>query len=315
MVKNFILCLILMPFFVSCGNEVNNSNDENGDADIQEKEECFTEIYDNFVSGIVGDESCVYPGERSFRLVHFVEPKEHELGMNSSIKVCSMTIDKIESGKTDDFSTLYIYESPYYFSSESQKYTDISGVSKGEKCFDADRYTIRFNGFDRSFFKDSMIGKTIFLHVSGNYNGGTLIKIITYEDNTWLVLNIMGSGGYSWNSLYQSDIADMKPALTAIQKNLTSCKEICIMLDYSVKIITDYTFQPPVEITIKGEEAVLLRNGESKVVNNFEYFADFSVTVSENDPDGQFTIGQDVDPCPSSNGQFYFSVLNIKALE
>jgi len=338
MVKNFILCLILMPFFVSCGNEVNNSNDENGvkndqdisetdnldddslidengDSDIQEKEECFTEVYDNFVSGIVGDESCVYPGERSFRLVHFVGPEEHELGMNSSIKVCSMTIDKIESGETNDFSTLYIYESPYYFSSESQKFTDISGVSKGEKCFDADRYTIRFSGFDRSFFKDSMIGKTIFLHVSGNYNGGTLIKIITYEDDTWLVLNIMGSGGYSWDSLYQSDLANMTPALTATQKDLPSCQEICITEDYSIKKITDYTFQPPVEFSIEGEEAVLLRNGESKVVNNFEYFADFSVKISENDPDGKFSNGMDSDPCPSPNGQFYFSVLNIGALK
>jgi hypothetical protein len=337
MVKNFILCLILMPFFVSCGNEVNNSNDENGvkndqdisetdnldddslidengDSDIQEKEECFTEVYDNFVSGIVGDESCVYPGERSFRLVHFVEPVNHEIVMSDS-KVYAMVIDKIESGETEDFSTSSMPESPYWFSSEKLKYTDVSGIPEGEKCFDTDRYTVRFSGYDRSFFKDSMIGKKIFLHVYGNYMDGAVIYMITNEDDIWLTLNTTGSGGYKWDSVYRPGFEELTPSMTAVQKNLTSCKEICITEDYSVKIITDYTFQPPVEITIEGEETVLLRNGESKVVNNFEYFADFSVTVSENDPDGQFTNGQDVDPCPSSNGQFYFSVLNIGALK
>ncbi|HQO93242.1 MAG TPA: hypothetical protein PLX56_13020, partial [bacterium] len=77
MAKKIILLLILVLFLISCGNEVNSANDEsdvkndqdiseadnldddslideNGDSDIQEKEECFTEVYDNFVSDVVG---------------------------------------------------------------------------------------------------------------------------------------------------------------------------------------------------------------------------------------------------------------------
>lgn len=322
MVKNTVFCLILLfvLMFLSCGNEVNDKNDADSEvSDNDEQKECFAEVYDNYVPDINGDESCVYPSERSFRLVHFVEPVNHEIIMSDS-KIYPMIIDKIEAGETENFSTSSMPESPYHFSSEKLKYTDVSGIPEGDKCFDTDRYTIRFSGYDRSFFKDSMIGKKILLHVYGNYMDGAVIYLITYEDGTWLVLNTTGSGGHKWDSVYQPKFEELSPSLTAVQNNLSSCQEICITEKYeyteeNVVEITNYTFQPPVEISIEGEESVLLRNGEVKVVNNFEYFSDFSVTVSKNDPDGKFTIGYDVDPSPSSIGQFYFSVLNIGALK
>ena len=313
MERTIIAALIFIAVFFtsSCGSDITDS----GDSDNDRYSECVTRDYSNFVADLTGDESCVYPGERSFRLVHFVEPANHEIIM-SSPKVYAMIIDKIESGEIKNFSTASMPESPYRFSSEKLKYTDISGIPEGEKCFDTDRYTIRFSGYDRSFFKDSMIGKKIFMHVYGNYMDGAVIYLITHENGTWIVLSTAGSGGYKWNSVNQPGFEELTSEITAVQKDNPSCEEICVIEEYSAaKKIIDYTFQPPVEIEIDGEEPVILRNGEVKVADNFEYFSDFSVTVSENDPDGKFTIGYDADPAPSSNGQFYFSILNIKALE
>lgn len=314
-----ILILLSVFMFFSCENDTAGFENDNldgsaiSDDDIT-KSECFEYLGGNYVSDLAGDNSCVYAGKQEFRLVHFVEPENHEMTM-SDIQVCPMIIDKINSGVMDDFSTDYMPESPYRFSSSNQKYTDISGIPEGNKCFEVDRYTIRFNGYDRSFFKDSMIGKKILLHVYGNYSDGAVINYITYDDNLWISINETGSGGYKWDSAYQSKLNELTPTLTAIQISDKTCEEICIKENYGEKTITDYIFQPPVEIEVDGEEKVTLRNGESKVVDNYEYFADFSVTVSENDPDGKFTIGGDADPCPSENGQFYFSILNIGALK
>jgi hypothetical protein len=266
--------------------------------------------YENYINDIEGDNSCVYPGGKGYRQVYFAEPENNDM-LFSETHLCPMIIDKIESGTIDNFSSGGTFERHYRYSSENQKYTDVSGVPEGDKCFDVDRYTIRFIGYDRSFFQDTMIGKKILINTHGSYMDNSVISYIKYEDNTWIVLNIQGSGGHTANM----ESHDIVPEISATQIPDDNCKEICIEADYGVKIITDYTYQPPVEITIDGEEAVKLRNGESKVVGNYEYFADFSVTVSENDPDGKFTIGGDVDPCPSENGQFYFSILNIGALK
>ena len=80
--------------------------------------------------------------------------------------------------------------------------------------------------------------------------------------------------------------------------------------------IPNYTIQPPVQFDVEGlDEVVLIRNGESQIIGDYEFYADFSVAISDKDPDGIFTVTADYDPLPSPNGQFYFSVLNIGALK
>lgn len=315
-----IFLITLLFLFQSCGEDTTENEADDSDNPVEvtdgnDESGCYTKYHQNYVSDISGNNSCVYGESQGYRHVHFSVPENHDLSMQVDLKICSMKIEKIESGEIENYSNLYIYESPYYYTSDFQKYTDISGTAVGEKCFEAENYTLRFSGYDRSFFKDSIIGKTINIYASGYYSGGAFIHSVTDNEGRWISLNIMGSGGYSWDSDIRVNSYDIIPQISAVQISDDNCKEICVEEDYGVKVITDYTYQPPVEITVDGEEPVVLRNGESKVVGNYEYFADFSVTVSENDPDGIFTIGGDADPCPSKNGQFYFSVLNLGALK
>jgi len=340
MVKNFILCLILMPFFVSCGNEVNNSNDENGvknDQDIAENEKFdddektvtdedaqIDEVIDEendkencrppdggtdtFVKVTYEEDKCAYSGERTFKMLHLVEPADHTaVYPDIPEKKCVMTIDNIEGGEIENFSAgVEIPESDFYYVSEKQIYTDISGTAEGDKCWGADRYTIRFSGYDRDLFNDSMIGKKIVFYTVWNYRAGTKVNIVAYEDNTWIIINGFALGA-----------PELNPGINVYKSTMLQCATHCVYgMSHNGFDIPNYTIQPPVQFDVEGlDEVVLIRNGESQIIGDYEFYADFSVAISDKDPDGIFTVTADYDPLPSPNGQFYFSVLNIGALK
>ena len=97
---------------------------------------------------------------------------------------------------------------------------------------------------------------------------------------------------------------------------MLDCATLCVYGYGLDEDIPNYTIQPPVQFDIDGvDDVILIRNGESQIIGDFEYYADFSVAISDKDPDGKFTVGADYDPLPSQNGQFYFSILNIDALK
>ncbi len=333
MVKNFILCLISLIFFVSCGNEVNSANDENNvkndqdisetdnlddektitDEDAQIDEESDEENcrsgdggIDNFAKVTYEEDKCAYPGDRTFRMLHLVEPADHPI-VNPEFPemTCSMIIDKIEGGEINNF-TSNMEESFFYVAIEKQKYTDISGVAEEIKCWNADRYTIRFNGYGRDLFNDSMIGKKIFFHTVMYYSVQAKVNVVTMEDGTWIAVN-----GFAKNE------EGLSPGINVYKSTMLQCATHCVYgMSYDGFDIPNYTIQPPVQFDIEGfNQIILIRNGESQIIGDYEFYADFSVAISSKDPDGIFTVTADYDPLPPKNGQFYFSVLNIGALK
>jgi len=312
MVKKQYLCSILLLsfMFLSCGNEVNTSNDEKNTNDESDEENCRPPDggTDTFIKVSHEEDKCAYPGERTFRMLHLVEPADHTIiDTEHSGMTCTMTIDSIEGGEIENFSAdAMIPESDFYYVSEKQKYTDISGISEGEKCWGADRYTIRFNGYDRDLFNDSMIGKKIVFYTGHVYWGYEKVHAVAYEDGTWIALNRVMSGNFG-----------LKPDLIAYRSTMLDCATHCVYgMSHKGFDIPNYTIQPPVQFDVEGlDEVVLIRNGESQIIGDYEFYADFSVAISDKDPDGIFTVTADYDPLPSPNGQFYFSVLNIGALK
>ncbi|HSW61170.1 MAG TPA: hypothetical protein VLJ60_10245, partial [bacterium] len=322
MVKNFILCLISLIFFVSCGNEVNSANDENNvknDQDISETDDLDDDSLideencrqadggiSNFAKVTYEEDKCANPGERTFRMLHLVEPVDHPtVNPEFPEMTCSMIIDKIEGGEINNF-TSNMEESLFYVAIEKQKYTDISGVAEGIKCWNADRYTIRFNGYDRDLFNESMIGKKILFYTIWDYSGQSKVNVVTMEDGTWIAVN-----GFANNE------EGLKPEINVYKSSMLQCETLCVYgTGYNDENIPNYTIQPPVQFDVEDlDEVVLIRNGESQIIGDYEFYADFSVAISSKDPDGIFTVEADYDPLPPQNGQFYFSVINIGALK
>lgn len=310
MVKNFILCLILMPFFVSCENEVNNSNDEKNTNDESDEESCRQADggTDTFIKVTYEEDKCANPGERTFKMLHIIEPADHPIvDPQHPEMICTMTIDSIAGGEIENFSAdATIPESDFYYVAEKQIYTDISGISEGEKCWGADRYTIRFSGYDRDLFNDSMIGKKIVFYTIWNYWGSAKVAAVAHENGTWISMNAI-----------MPDNFGLKPYFIAYRSTMLDCATHCVYgMSHKGFDIPNYTIQPPVQFDVEGlDEVVLIRNGESQIIGDYEFYADFSVAISDKDPDGIFTVTADYDPLPSPNGQFYFSVLNIGALK
>jgi len=262
----------------------------------------------NFTTVIYTDDKCAYPGERNFRMLHIVYPADHPFeNATNPEKSCTMTIESIEGGEFETYqSASMIEESDYNVFVKNQKYTDISGSAKGYKCWDSDNYTIRFSGYNKILFNESLIGKDVTFHTAWSYRGGAKVVAVAHEDGTWIVLNNV-----------PADSLGLKPTTTIFRSGMLSCTTLCVLgMGYNGNDIRNYTVQPPVEFRIDGvEDYVLTRNGESLVSGDYEYYSDFSVDIADEDPDGKFTVEADYDPLPSSSGQFYFSILNIGALK
>jgi hypothetical protein len=285
----------------------NENNDENFEIDEENCRQPNGGI-SNFAIVTYEEDKCANPGERTFKMLHLVEPKEHPITDHENHEmICTMTIDSIVGGEIENFSAdATIPESDYYYVSEKQKYTDISGTSEGEKCWDAERYTIRFNGYDKEMFIDSMIGKKITFYTIWSYWGMAKVAAVSHEDGTWIALNNVSAEKFG-----------LKPETTINKTGMLECTTLCVYgMGYNGNDIRNYTIQPPVMFSIDGVGGfVLTRNGESVVSEGFEYYSDFSVAISGKDPDGIFTVEADYDPLPSPTGQSYFSILNIGALK
>ena len=329
---NSILISLLFFMFLSCENDVNSKNDEINDRDISKTEEFDddekavtdedvennAEIDEenckqpnggisNFATVTYEEDKCANPGERTFKMLHLVEPADHPIVDSQNPEmICSMTIDSIVGGEIENFSAdATIPESDYYYVSEKQKYTDISGTSEGEKCWNADRYTIRFNGYDKEMFIDSMIGKKITFYTIWSYWGMAKVAAVSHEDGTWIALNNVMAEKFG-----------LKPETIISQSGTLKCTTLCVYGYGLEEGIPNYTIQPPVEFRVDGDSRyVLTRNGESVFAGGYEFYSDFSVAIADEDPDGIFTVEADYDPLPSPTGQFYFSILNIDALK
>lgn len=287
--------------------EDNKSDDEDSPIDEENCRQADGGT-DTFIKVTYEEDKCANPGERTFKMLYLIEPADHTIiDPEHSGMICTMTIDSIEGGEIENFSAdATIPESDFYYVSEKQIYTDISGISEGEKCWGADRYTIRFNGYDRDLFNDSMIGKKIVFYTGPVYWGYEKVHAVAYEDGTWIAVNRVMPGNFG-----------LKPDLLAYRSTMLDCAVHCVYgMGYNGYDIPNYTIQPPVQFDVEGlDEVVLIRNGETQIIGDYEFYADFSVAISDKDPDGIFTVEADYDPLPPKNGQFYFSVLNIGALK
>ena len=301
---------VFLTRFSLNGSDTEIVDNENNDEDFEIDEENCRQPnggISNFAIITHEEDKCANPGERTFKMLHLVEPADHPIVDSQNPEmICSMTIDSIVGGEIENFSAdATIPESDYYYVSEKQKFTDISGTSEGEKCWNADRYTIRFNGYDSTLFNDSMIGKKIVFYTIWNYWGSAKVAAVAHEDGTWIAVNGIMPDKFS-----------LKPDSIVYRSTMLDCATLCVYGYGLDEDIPNYTIQPPVQFDIDGvDDVILIRNGESQIIGDFEYYADFSVAISDKDPDGKFTVGADYDPLPSQNGQFYFSILNIDALK
>ena len=302
---------VFLSRFSLNGSDEETADNETDDEDaVIDEENCRQADggTDTFINVTYEEDKCANPGERTFRMLYLIEPVDHTIiDAEHPGMTCTMTIDNIEGGEIENFSAdVTIPESDFYYVSEKQIYTDISGVAEGEKCWGADRYTIRFNGYESDFFNDSMIGKKIVFYTGPVYWGYEKVHAVAYEDGTWIAVNRVMPANFG-----------LKPDLIAYRSTMLDCAVHCVYgMGYDGYDIPNYTIQPPVQFDVEGlDEVVLIRNGESQIIGDYEFYADFSVAISDKDPDGIFTVEADYDPLPSPKGEFYFSILNIKALE
>ena len=307
-----VILFIVLLSFLSCGDGENIVTKKENEIDKENPDDDYCRSgnggVDNFTTVNYDEDKCANPGERNFKMLHIAYPSEHPIeDAGNPEMTCTMTVKSIEGGEFENFqSGSMIGESDYNVFISNQNYTDISGSAEGEKCWNSDHYTIRFNGYSKTLFSDSLIGKKISFYTVWNYWGIAKVAAVAHEDGTWIALNSVSA-----------DKFDLKPDIDVFRSTRLACTILCVFgMGYNGNDIRNYTIQPPVEFDIDGvNDTILVRNGEVLVSGDFEYYADFSVAIADEDPDGKFTVEADYDPLPSSSGQFYFSILNIGALK
>ncbi len=298
-----VAILIFTLFLLSCNSSEKKSNDNKNLLDedselVDDSDNCikFTDFYANGA----GNESCPYSNisERQVNVACSFESSNYKTGE-------TFTVEKLE------FST----------------YQEKDNVSLKGKCIDGcdenDWCGAGFVGFDKSLFKQSLVGKELVIwriegfygDVYGEYMSRD-IQVVRHKDGTLIAASGTGivneDGEYEWDDkVWPSKLV---PEIKAEQKVLSTCESFCVKFQSGEdgKPLGDWQYDhiiaPPVEITVEGKTPVIVKNGEVIRSEGYEYFVRDSIRVTEEDSDGYIlSYGKKY--------KFDFFVVNVEALK
>jgi hypothetical protein len=273
--KHLILLMIVM-IFVSCeSNETTNNDSVLGD------ENCILTT-DLWESGGGGREGCQYQHHDDF-MKRYVEGSGDEDGT-------SFVIDEI-----------VVLE-------DRNEIAPIGECGKENKC------GITFKNYDRSLFKDSLIGKEVTVYYKESYFGG--LVVVKHKDGTIIAVkgvnifcesNDQGKTDGLWPS-------SLVPQITIKQEVLSTCEPFCIKYQRGEDHeplgdwVVDSLVAPPLKITVEGKDPVIVSNGEVVTSEGYEYFVRNSVRATEDDEDGKYSN-------PGVEYTFDFFIVNTEALK
>ncbi|HRZ79575.1 MAG TPA: hypothetical protein P5044_06190 [bacterium] len=194
-------------------------------------------------------------------------------------------------------------------------------IPKGE-CGQENKCAATFKNYDRSMFKDSLIGKEIVLYSIEGYYGdiyreeaGRDLRVLRHKDGTLIAVG--GTGIVNEDGEHEWDIkvwpSELVPEVKVEQKILPSCESFCV--EYMAgpdgekeSLHYDNLIAPPLEITVTGKKPVVVKNGEVVASEGYEYFVRDSIRATEEDSDGFVFVS-------GKKYKFDFFIVNTEALK
>lgn len=173
------------------------------------------------------------------------------------------------------------------------------------ECGKEHKCSVTFTYYDRSLFKDSLIGKEITVYAFDGYS--SVFYVVRHKNGELIAVANLG------NEFWPSELA---PEVKVEQDSsiLSECEPICIKsnLDSCGELLPetnyDIVIHPPLEIKVEGKSSVVVRNGEVVRSEGYEYFVRSSSRAHENDPDGELLWS-------GTKYIFDFFILNTDALK
>lgn len=283
------LFLFAVVFFLSCSSSGTKNNDNDSLSD-EENSWCINWI--DFYETGVDNQNCPYQTQADFLKREFSSATATEEGFTLKIDEIMFLEDRGEV------------------------------IPRGE-CGQANKCGITFKNYDRTLFKDSLIGKEIVLYWQEGFYGDVYgeyvsrdIQVVRHKDGTLIAASGVGivneDGENEWDDkIWPSALV---PEIKAEQKILAACESFCVKFKSGEdgKPLGDWQYDdliaPPVEITVEGKIPVVVKNGEVIRSEGYEYFVRESARATENDSDGHIlNYGK--------RYKFDFFVVNTEALK
>ena len=194
-------------------------------------------------------------------------------------------------------------------------------IPKG-KCGQENKCAATFKNYDRSMFKDSLIGKEIVLYLIEGYYGDIYreeasrdLGVLRHKDGTLIAVG--GTGIVNEDGEHEWDVkvwpSELVPEVKVEQKILASCESFCV--EYMAgpdgekeSLHYDNLIAPPLEITVTGKKPVVVKNGEVMASEGYEYFVRDSLRATEEDSDGFVFVS-------GKKYKFDFFIVNTEALK
>ena len=274
--SKYFIILAVMFVFVSCGEGETVDNDSDlGD------ENCILTT-DLWANGGGGGEDCHYQNSDDFIKRYVGSGSGDEAGFSFMIDEILILEDRNEV------------------------------VPRGE-CGKEKKCGITFKNYDRSLFKDSLIGKEVTVYYKESYFGG--LVVVKHKDGT--IIAVMGVNIFcesndqgKTDGLWPSSLV---PQITIKQEVLSTCEPFCVKYQRGEDHeplgdwVVDSLVAPPLKITVEGKDPVIVSNGEVVTSEGYEYFVRNSVRASEDDEDGKYlNLGVEY--------KFDFFIVNTEAL-
>lgn len=285
--------LFVAVFFFSCNSSEKTNTDNLSEEDNESSDESFIcfDATDFYING-AGSESCPYQND--------VDRIKREFSSGSATaEGFVLKIDEIMIREEDN-----------------------EVIPRGE-CGKENKCGITFRGYDRSLFKDSLIGKEWVLYLIEGFYGSVYgeyvsrdVQVIRHKDGTLIAASGTGivneDGEHEWDDkVWPSKLV---PEIKAEQKVLSTCESFCVKFQSGEdgKPLGDWQYDhiiaPPVEITVEGKTPVIVKNGEVIRSEGYEYFVRDSIRVTEEDSDGYIlSYGKKY--------KFDFFIVNTEALK
>jgi hypothetical protein len=299
--KHLILLIIIM-MFVSCesndpntdimvDDEMNDNNQAQTDVDTETTDESCILTTDLWESGGGGGEGCQYQHYDDFMKRY------------------------VSSGSGDEDGTSFVIDEIVVLEDRNE-IVPIGECRKENKC------SITFKNYDRSLFKDSLIGKEITVYWKEGFYGDVYgdyvsrdVQVVKHKDGSLIAVtgtNIVNEDDENdWDGKIWP--TSLVPNITVEQEILPECNPFCVKYRSGASWQQEGDWQydsliaPPLKITVEGKEPVIVSNGEVVRSQGIEYFVRNSVRASEDDTDGYyFKYGK--------RYMFDFFIVNTEAL-
>ncbi len=288
-----VAILIFILFLLSCNSSEKTNTDNLSEEDNESSDELFIcfDATDFYING-AGNESC---------------PCQNDV---DRIKRSINDVTGSEKGNTMKI------EEILYLEDRNEV------VPKGD-CGQENKCALTFKNYDRSLFKDSLIGKEWVLYLIEGFYGSVYgeyvsrdVQVIRHKDGTLIAASGTGivneDGEHEWDDkVWPSKLV---PEIKAEQKVLSTCESFCVKFQSGEdgKPLGDWQYDhiiaPPVEITVEGKTPVIVKNGEVIRSEGYEYFVRDSIRVTEEDSDGYIlSYGKKY--------KFDFFIVNTEALK